>query len=163
MHGLAMACMLRCRGSNDPRVCAWVRRALPASAVTLPPNACALTHRPMAPRDGAVVERRAALGADDPGWASCPPSAVPGQPLDVDIRFCVQRVANVDTVAESATVNIVIMFYWSDARLVDWAESGALPEKLWTPRLDWENSLVRVMFEPLHRRLPCRPWHEGRT
>ena len=65
-----------------------------------------------------LVEQHAAIDPDDPAWAACPQSGVPGQPLDVDIRFCVQRVANVDTVSASATAHIVVMFYWSDTRLV---------------------------------------------
>ena len=77
-----------------------------------------LEEEPMTHRGDAVVEQHAAIDPDDPAWAACPQSGVPGQPLDVDIRFCVQRVANVDTVSASATAHIVVMFYWSDTRLV---------------------------------------------
>ena len=70
----------------------------------------------------------------------------------MDIRFCVQRVANVDTVNESASAHIFVMLYWSDTRLVGWKEGMALPLKLWTPRLDWENSLEKkedVFMQPI--------------
>jgi hypothetical protein len=41
-------------------------------------------------------------------------------PLDVDIRFAIFKITDVDTVKQCGGIKIAVLWYWTDSRLVDW-------------------------------------------
>lgn len=56
------------------------------------------------------------------------------------MRWNIIMISNVDTVKGAADINVVVIMYWNDSRLIGW--EGDLPIKLWTPRVTWENPLL---------------------
>ena len=79
------------------------------------------------------------LEFDDLAWIE-PPASPTGEPwIWVDIRFAVHKLTKIDTVEGSAFIKVSQFSYWTDPRLQGW--KGELPDNLWGPRLNLQNSL----------------------
>ena len=80
-----------------------------------------------------------ALSAED--WRQAP-----SWPLEVSIRFNLNKMTDVDTVRSKAWISIGVMFYWTDPRLRSW--SGELPQSLWGPDCWLFNGLSDIVVIP---------------
>ena len=63
------------------------------------------------------------------------------EPITVDIRLILNKVAEVDTVHNTAKVLFDVVFYWTDPRLIDWDPGMELPPSIWGPDLFIANGL----------------------
>mmetsp|Transcript_68784 Transcript_68784/g.201446 ORF Transcript_68784/g.201446 Transcript_68784/m.201446 type:complete len:371 (+) Transcript_68784:56-1168(+) len=75
---------------------------------------------------------------DSEAWRNPPPG-----PIDVAVRFNLNKLTDVDTVRSKAWVSIGIMFYWTDSRLEGW--TGNLPPTLWGPACWLFNALTDLV------------------
>lgn len=75
-------------------------------------------------------------------WTQPPPNpTAAGEPIWVDVRLNLKKVAAVNTVDGSAFVDITVVFYWTDPRLINWLPQVELPGSLWGPKLGLMNAL----------------------
>lgn len=70
---------------------------------------------------------------------STPPTNEDGRPIDVDCRINMFGLGNIDTKNLTAWVNFVVIYYWTDRRMVGWKDQ--LPQKLWGPKIELDNSI----------------------
>jgi len=86
------------------------------------------------------VEKQSAtkLELNSPLWIKPPVSA---EPTFVDFRIDVNDISQVDTVLETASIEITLNMYWTDNRLNGWDPSEDLPQNLWTPRFEVTNAI----------------------
>jgi hypothetical protein len=64
-------------------------------------------------------------------WMHPPPGDAP---FIVNVRIAVKSIKRVSTLQQNFFVRLGVVFYWTDSRLVDWADDE-LPLKLWCPKL----------------------------
>ena len=82
-----------------------------------------------------------ASSSDAAFWQQPPPPGEDGAVPWVDVRFNLDKVNAVDTVAATAFFQGAVTFYWTDSRLAGWPEGAALPPALWGPKLWLSNAL----------------------
>ena len=73
-------------------------------------------------------------GMEAQKWSS-PPSTPDGEPIWVDLKFNLWRLADFDTVAGSAAFRVFVTLFWNDPRLVGHPGDEPLPDSLWGPRV----------------------------
>jgi hypothetical protein len=79
---------------------------------------------------------------DNAFWMQPPPNPdAAGEPIWVDLRLVLNKVGAVDTVAGTAFVETLAVFYWTDPRIIGWPEDTELPPRLWGPKLVLGNAL----------------------
>jgi hypothetical protein len=87
-----------------------------------------------------VVQRQALdSGAGEVCWSTPPGGGAGDEPFWVDFRFNKWQVKQINTVERTTTVSIVVVFFWTDPRLVGWDVAKQLPHDLWGPYLVVEN------------------------
>merc|ERR1719410_1152719 len=81
----------------------------------------------------------------------------PDETIEVQCRFSIFNISNVDTKANAATIRLELTLWWKDDRMKGW--TGPLPGNLWGPKLRLDAgcpdmSESQLCFEHLFSRMP---------
>ena len=59
----------------------------------------------------------------------------------MDFRVNIERLGEVDATNQTSMVQLTMVFYWNDSRMVGWSDPSLLPNELWGPTLYLENGI----------------------